>query len=645
MKINYKFYTPSYTVSESDVALNVEDKEQLVLQLFDRDGKKVVADILNRKKVKPKEDARGLYFHPELKIIGLVRVPEGGTLENYKKYIHLFYVKNTNTSISSIFIIPETYNYAIEQNNNAKYEEYKQLHLNNKIYVNYGKDKTYLPIENTSKILQEANISLLGNQVLKIRYTFSDTSIKDITINFNVVKPPKILPIGKTITVAKDTKINPKMFISNLGKVEQDIEYSFIGDVSTKSDGQFSVKIKALFSDGFESTISATLIVKTYYDDFIITDSPYGKNTHYTLNIDKYYNQTANLPDIKKEAKILEIHNGIKSCEKFKMPNYENVEEFKYNLDLDNYKLFFYQTDFSNFKNIKEFKFPNNCKNLYGFFINSNFSNWSSIEKFAIPNNLNAGALFNVANFSNWTTVKEFIIPENCNLPNAFQKANFSNWTSVKGFVLPLNINNSSNMFVSANFSNWTSVKEFVIPKYTNSGVFEETNFSGWISLEYLEIGCIHPTTNFKGCNNLLHLKIDIETGLGDEQFNNLPKLNNLELINVSHIGNKTFSNNPSLTSLSIPDSTADIDYGAFMDCNGITTVTIGTGIKSINSNCFKGCTSLTDFTIKATTPPTLYGDIFDPISIPRIKVPNASVDSYKNNQSWKQYSSKIIGV
>lgn len=592
MKINYKFYTPSYTVSESDMALNVEDKEKLVLQLFDRDGKKVVEDILNRKKVKPKEDARGLYFHPELKIIGLVRVPEGGTLENYKKYLHLFYIKNTNISISSIFTIPETYNYAIEQNNNAKYEEYKQLHLNNKIYVNYGKDKTYLPIENTSKILQEANISLLGNQVLKIRYTFSDTSIKDITINFNVVKPPKIIPEGKTITVAKDTVINPKMFISNLGKVEKDIQYSFINNVSTKSDGQFSIKIKALFNDGFEAIINATLIVKTYYDDFIIQDSKYGKNTHYTLNIDKYYNQVPNLPDIKKEAKILEIHNGIKSCKNFKMPNYENVEEFKYNLDLDKYNYSFSESNFSNFKNIKEFKLPNNAEDFH--------------------------SMFSSANFSNWTSVKEFIIPNNAN---------------------------PSYMFFNANFSGWTSIKKFVIPKIIYSSAFQNTNFSGWTALEYLEIGNINPTTNFKGCNNLLHLKIDIQIGLGDEQFNNLPKLNNLELINVSHIGNKTFSNNPSLINLSIPDSTNDIDYGAFMNCNGITTVTIGTGIKSINSNCFKGCTSLTDFTIKATTPPVLYGDIFDPTSIPRIKVPNASIDSYKNNSSWKQYSSKIIGV
>ena len=523
---------------------------------------------------------------------------------------------NTGTKISSIFDIPVTYNYAIEQNNISKYNEYKTKHLNDKIYVQYGSDFVRLPLNSTSKVIKEADVNNLGTQTLKIQYKFSDNSTKDITINFNVVKLPKIIPEGKTVTVAKDTAINPKMFISNLGKVEKDIQYSFIGNVSTKSDGQFSIKIKALFNDGFECIVNATLIVKTYYDDFIIQDSKYGKNTHYTLNIDKYYNQTANLPDIKKEAKILEIHNGIKSCRDFKMPNYENVEEFKYNLDFGYY--YYYNADFSNFKNIKEFKFPKKSE-LHCAFAN--------------------------ANFSNWTSVKEFIIPDKIDLTNVFNNANFSNWISVKAFKLPIEPKFPSlDIFRNANFSNWTSVKEFIIPKYKNPSSFLYTNFSGWTSLEYLEIGCITPSTNFKGCNNLLHLKIDIETGLGDEQFNNLPKLNNLELVNVSYIGNKTFSNNPSLTSLNIPNSTENIDYGAFMDCNGITTVTIGTGIKSINSNCFKGCTSLTDFTINAVNPPILFGDIFDESSIPTIKVPNASLSKYKNSSSWQKYSSKIVG-
>ena len=574
---------------------------------------------------------------------------------------------NTGTKISSIFDIPVTYNYAIEQNNISKYNEYKTKHLNDKIYVQYGSNLVNLPLNSTSKVIKEADVKVLGTQTLKIQYKFSDNSTKDITINFNVVKPPKIIPEGKTITVAKDTVINPKMFISNLGKVEKDIQYSFINNVSTKSDGQFSIKIKALFNDDFECIVNATLIVKTYYDDFIITDSQYGKNTHYTLNIDKYYNKIPDLPDIKKEAKILEIHKGIKKCEFFEMPNYENVEEFKYNLDFGNYYHYFYKADFSNFKNIKEFKFPKGsfeymfqeskflnwknvkefiipkeCKNLESTFRYAKFSGWESVEKFILPE-INAYETFYFANFSNWTSVKEFIIPDKVKFNKTFYFANFPNWTSVKEFKLPKEPSSFDSTFEGANFSGWTSIKEFIIPKY-NYNTFDKTDFSGWTSLEYLEVGCINPSTNFKGCNNLLHLKIDIQTGLGDEQFNNLPKLNNLELVNVSHIGNKTFSNNPSLTSLNIPNSTGNIEYGAFMDCNGIVNVTIGTGIKTINSNCFKGCTSLTNFTINAVNPPILYGDIFDNSSIPTIKVPNASLSKYKNSSSWQKYSSKIVG-
>lgn len=102
MIINYKFYTPSYEVSENDKLITGVDRENKIIELFDRDGKKVVQDILDRKKAKSDVDARGLYFHPELKIIGLVRVPEGGIIDKYKEYIHLFHSTSINDVIKEI---------------------------------------------------------------------------------------------------------------------------------------------------------------------------------------------------------------------------------------------------------------------------------------------------------------------------------------------------------------------------------------------------------------------------------------------------------------------------------------------------------------------------------------------------------------
>lgn len=101
--IDYKFYTPSYENSAKDLeniktngevideVFKTSNVKKIVEECWDRDGKKIVADIIQRNKANPKIDHRGLYFHTDLRFIGLVRVPLDGAVEKYKEYIHLFY--------------------------------------------------------------------------------------------------------------------------------------------------------------------------------------------------------------------------------------------------------------------------------------------------------------------------------------------------------------------------------------------------------------------------------------------------------------------------------------------------------------------------------------------------------------------------
>ena len=48
------------------------------------------------------------------------------------------------------------------------------------------------------------------------------------------------------------------------------------------------------------------------------------------------------------------------------------------------------------------------------------------------------------------------------------------------------------------------------------------------------------------------------------------------------------------------------IDYGAFMDCSGLTSVIIPNSVKTIDSDAFYGCTGLTSVTCFASIPPIL---------------------------------------
>ena len=76
------------------------------------------------------------------------------------------------------------------------------------------------------------------------------------------------------------------------------------------------------------------------------------------------------------------------------------------------------------------------------------------------------------------------------------------------------------------------------------------------------------------------------------------------------------------ITSLSIPDGTTKIGYGAFYNCSRLTSVTI-----------------------KATTPPTLTSGAFNDTNNCPIYVPAESVDAYKTATNWSAYADRIQAI
>lgn len=104
--IKYLVYTPDYVLEKDDVKLlDTTSKEELVKTIFKRDGKKIIKNLLSKKREKPSIDYRGVYIHPELSIVGIARVPEGGVLEDYEKYIHLLNEDLANYVINNIINI------------------------------------------------------------------------------------------------------------------------------------------------------------------------------------------------------------------------------------------------------------------------------------------------------------------------------------------------------------------------------------------------------------------------------------------------------------------------------------------------------------------------------------------------------------
>ena len=76
-----------------------------------------------------------------------------------------------------------------------------------------------------------------------------------------------------------------------------------------------------------------------------------------------------------------------------------------------------------------------------------------------------------------------------------------------------------------------------------------------------------------------------------------------------------------------------------------IAALSIAEGITQIGNNAFNGCTTLTEITSLATTPPTLGTDVFYGVdkSIPVI-VPVSSLSAYTTPSNWGGFTNMVYG-
>lgn len=113
----------------------------------------------------------------------------------------------------------------------------------------------------------------------------------------------------------------------------------------------------------------------------------------------------------------------------------------------------------------------------------------------------------------------------------------------------------------------------------------------------------------------------------------------------VTELGANSFLDCSDLSSVIIPSSVKSLGESCFSDCNNLYSVNIKSPKITLGKECFAS-TRITDFTIMATTPPTISVDCFDGRNIghAELMVPKASVSSYQNAAVWKSFGT-IVSV
>ena len=218
--------------------------------------------------------------------------------------------------------------------------------------------------------------------------------------------------------------------------------------------------------------------------------------------------------------------------------------------------------------------------------------------------------------------------------------------------------------------------------------------FQGKSELSSLTIGSnvkIIIANAFNGCTGLTSLTIPNNvTTIGSSAFKGCTELKSVTIgTGIKTIASSTFFGCSKLTSITIPSTVTLIDENAFANCRSLATVTIqdglddlkvyysgnsftdcpiqtlhlgrnidnslsimaptspfqgkselssliiGSNVKTIIANAFNGCTGLTQITSNPTTPPTIQSNTFTGVgkSLP-IKVPCNSLCDYKTKWS-----------
>ena len=215
----------------------------------------------------------------------------------------------------------------------------------------------------------------------------------------------------------------------------------------------------------------------------------------------------------------------------------------------------------------------------------------------------------------------------------------------------------------------------------------DNDNITSFNELRYFT--SITDVPSFQGCDNLESVQIPPQlTNIAQYRFQGCPKLTTIgDISNIQSINQHSFeqctnlafddydfsslSGNPSIyycmfantnkmfvidgtfTTLSISrtsvqklDIRGNFQSGSFGNNTKLTDIILPETTTSLDSKGFQYCTSISNITIKATTPPTFGSQLFfNANRRPNIYVPSGSVNAYKAAAGWSNYADKIQAI
>lgn len=281
------------------------------------------------------------------------------------------------------------------------------------------------------------------------------------------------------------------------------------------------------------------------------------------------------------------------------------------------------------------------------------FSNFSKMTSISLPISLQ---MIGYQAFYNCSCLTSISIPSSV---NSIGNLAFEGCSSLTSVVIP----NSVSLIGYSAFKDCSGLISVTIPTSVTS--IGSSAFDGCTNLTSLEIPNSVTTIGenaFYNCNKLTSVKISDLIAWCEIKFNNTYSnpLNyahdlylNGELLkeliipnSITEIKNYTFYNCSSLTSVVIGNNITSIGTCAFDYCSNLVSVDISRSVTTIGERVFHNCYKLTNIISRAVTPPNLHGlYTFPNVSYTdeaEIKVPRASIETYKKDENWKNFKNIV---
>lgn len=130
-------------------------------------------------------------------------------------------------------------------------------------------------------------------------------------------------------------------------------------------------------------------------------------------------------------------------------------------------------------------------------------------------------------------------------------------------------------------------------------------------------------------------------TSVGAGAFRNATEITSIDFNNVTKIGASACFGTTNLTSITL-NKVEEIEATAFAN-SGLTELTLPATVKTIARTAFMNCKGLTKVTVKATTPPTVQANTFNGINANAVLyVPKGAKTAYEAEAKWNSKFKEI---